>query len=451
MDSFISTYAKENWNIGPFELDVQTDGIQNHIFIVLDDDPTGTQTIYDIPVYTNWKENTLEKLFEEPYPMAFLLTNSRAYPEERAIEISREIARTVKKISQKKKRAFTLVSRGDSTLRGHFPAEVDILLKELGIPDAIRFLVPAFFPGGRYTYLNTHWVKEGEKLIPVAETPFAKDKSFGFRSSNLLEWIQEKYHNTFPEEKIFSISLEMLHGTKKNLIDFLFQLPKGSIVAVNALEDNDLKAFVHAVNSSKRVAFYRTAASLIPILIQQKEKQLLGKEEFSNGGKTLVVVGSYVPKTTSQLQYLRNKVKDLIEIEVDVQLLLEQKEIYLPELKASFLKATKASNNLLLFTSRKLLSKNGQAENLQIGHEISDVLVQLTRLAPQPVQIIAKGGITSSDLATKALEIERAMVLGQILPGIPVWKLENGGKYIVFPGNVGEEDALYLAYKKLNP
>ena len=81
--------------------------------------------------------------------------------------------------------------------------------------------------------------------------------------------------------------------------------------------------------------------------------------------------------------------------------------------------------------------------------------MDITRGLPlAPRFIIAKGGITSSELATGALAIKRARVLGQILPGIPVWQPDSssnyaGGAYVVFPGNVGDDAALLRALEIL--
>lgn len=72
----------------------------------------------------------------------------------------------------------------------------------------------------------------------------------------------------------------------------------------------------------------------------------------------------------------------------------------------------------------------------------------------QPRYLIAKGGITSSDIGTKACQEKKAWVPGQIEKGIPVWKLGPksrmpGTPYIIFPGNVGDEDTLYQVIRKL--
>jgi uncharacterized protein YgbK (DUF1537 family) len=99
-------------------------------------------------------------------------------------------------------------------------------------------------------------------------------------------------------------------------------------------------------------------------------------------------------------------------------------------------------------TSRELITSDDPAESLRIGESISTALVELVQtLQVKPAWLIAKGGITSSDVATKALGIRRAEVLGQILPGVPVWSADAGSKfpdlpYIVFPGNVGTANSL---------
>jgi uncharacterized protein YgbK (DUF1537 family) len=73
----------------------------------------------------------------------------------------------------------------------------------------------------------------------------------------------------------------------------------------------------------------------------------------------------------------------------------------------------------------------------------------------RPKFIVAKGGITSSDLATKGLSAEKAFVLGAITPGVPVWQMDSKSKfpgisYVVFPGNVGNQNSLLEVCRKLD-
>ena len=86
---------------------------------------------------------------------------------------------------------------------------------------------------------------------------------------------------------------------------------------------------------------------------------------------------------------------------------------------------------------------------------ISDALQSCVgRLTASPAFVVAKGGITSSDVGVKALRVKCAKVLGQIRPGIPVWQtgaesLFPGTPYIIFPGNVGEVSTLREAVEIL--
>ena len=156
--------------------------------IVMDDDPTGCQTVHGIPILTAWPVEALREEFERS-PCFFILTNSRSLPAREAAELNREVARNITRAAAG--RRFLVISRSDSTLRGHFRVEIETLTAELGLSDAVTLCIPAFFEGGRFTIGDVHYVKEGDELVPAAETPYAKDPSFGFASSNLREYIEE--------------------------------------------------------------------------------------------------------------------------------------------------------------------------------------------------------------------------------------------------------------------
>jgi uncharacterized protein YgbK (DUF1537 family) len=109
-------------------------------------------------------------------------------------------------------------------------------------------------------------------------------------------------------------------------------------------------------------------------------------------------------------------------------------------------------NHIALYTSRELVYTENPQENLAIGKQVSDALVRIIHgIDNMPAFLVAKGGITSHDIASRGLEMKRAMVAGQALPGVPVLVPDDrpGLRYIVFPGNVGENDALTLLFQKL--
>ena len=170
----------------------------NSKLVVLDDDPTGTQTVYDVPVLTEWSVDVLQAELAGDASGFYILTNSRSMTLSAAQALNEEIGRNLLIASEKAGVQFTVVSRSDSTLRGHYPGEVDALLNALGANVDACLIIPYFLEGGRLTINDTHYVAEGDDLIPAAETPFAQDAAFGYQSSNLREWVVEKTNGTVP-------------------------------------------------------------------------------------------------------------------------------------------------------------------------------------------------------------------------------------------------------------
>ena len=152
--------------------------------VALDDDPTGVQTVHDTAVLARWSVADLAAELHDPRPVCFVLTNSRSLPETDAVRVNREIAASLVAASRETGVGFAIASRSDSTLRGHFPAETDALAEALGGVDAV-LLVPAFFEGGRYTVDDIHSVRDRERLIPAAETEFARDDTVGDTLANV--------------------------------------------------------------------------------------------------------------------------------------------------------------------------------------------------------------------------------------------------------------------------
>ena len=173
----------------------------NRKIVVLDDDPTGIQTVHGVSVYTDWKQETLEAAFSEENAMFFVLTNSRGMTVEETTAAHKEIAYNLAAAAEKIGCDYLIISRSDSTLRGHYPLETAILREETeklrGKKFSGEIIYPFFMEGGRYTFGNVHYVKEGEYLIPAGQTEFAKDKSFGYTASDLTVWCEEKTEGAY--------------------------------------------------------------------------------------------------------------------------------------------------------------------------------------------------------------------------------------------------------------
>ncbi|MCQ4637040.1 hydroxyacid dehydrogenase [Anaerovorax odorimutans] len=435
--------------------------------VVLDDDPTGTQTVHGVSVYTDWSKSSISAGFDEPNKLFYILTNSRAMTESETKTLHEEIGKTILAVSKEKGKDFIIISRSDSTLRGHFPLETSTLrsVLEQEFPVDGEILCPFFLEGGRLTIDDVHYVKEGENLIPAGNTEFAKDKTFGYRSSNLKAYIEEKTSGAFAAEAVSSISLEMLRNGELDKIEsLLLQIRDYHKVIVNAVDYQDLKvfctAFYRAVGKGKSFLI-RSAASIVKVLGGISDAALLNRRQLPAGGGDaggLIIVGSYAEKTTRQLNELK-RLKNAVFIQFDSDCVLdeialagEQKRV-----ASEAEKELKEGKTAVIFTKRQPLQVEGDTKEAVLirSVKISDALSSIvSRVETVPRFVIAKGGITSSDIATKALKIRRATVLGQIKPGIPVWKSESEGAYknipyIIFPGNVGKDGTLLEVAKLL--
>jgi uncharacterized protein YgbK (DUF1537 family) len=203
--------------------------------VVLDDDPTGTQTVYDLPVLTSWQVEALAQEFAAGTPVFYVLTNSRSLPSAPAAALMREIAGNLREAARRENVEFSVVSRSDSTLRGHYPLETDVLAEAIGQTDAACLIIPFFEAGGRHTLGDIHYVAEGDRLVPAAQTPFARDAVFGYHSSNLRAWVQEKTRGRILAGDVASISLDDLRRGGSDAVQAkLTALPAGRVCIVNA-------------------------------------------------------------------------------------------------------------------------------------------------------------------------------------------------------------------------
>ena len=427
--------------------------------IVLDDDPTGVQTVNGIHVYTDWTEESIAAGFAEENRMFFILTNSRAFQTAQTEAEHRTIAARVAAEARRTGKEFMLISRSDSTLRGHYPLETVTLartLEESGERIDGEVLMPFFKEGGRFTIGDVHYVQEGAELTPAGDTEFARDKTFGYTSSDMKEYIEEKTQGAFRAADVVSISLDDLRAMRVDvIIKQLMAVTDFRKVIVNAVDYVDVKVFaiamIRAMKEGKHFLF-RTAAAWTKVIGGVTDKPLLRRDELvvpgnANGG--LIIIGSHVKKTTEQFEKLRELdavkfiefnhllVLDTPRLEEELQRIIRETE-----------DAIRHGMTVAVYTGRKRFDAGSEAESLRVSVQISDALTSIVRrLSVQPAFLIAKGGITSSDVGTKGLSVRRALVLGQVAPGIPVWQTGAESKfpgmsYIIFPGNVGAAETL---------
>ena len=436
---------------------------KDRLIVVLDDDPTGVQTVHDVYVYTRWDRETVLEAFRREKRMFFILTNSRGLTKEESRAQHREIAENIAAAAKETGRDFILLSRGDSTLRGHWPMETEVLRDTLEELTDKRFdgeVIYPFFPeGGRFTLGNIHYVKQGEKLIPAGDTEFARDRSFGYKSSSLPDWVEEKSGGRFRAADCCCVSLEELRsGDTDAVAGKLMQVSGFRKIIVNSETYQDVEAFTVALRKAMdagREFLFRTAAAFPKVLGDIPDRPLLERRDLidadnRNGG--IILVGSHVKKTTRQLEELRGCRYPMAFIEFNQHRVLEkmglEKEVErVLEIAESDIRAGKS---VAVYTRRERLDLDTSDPDaqLRISTQISDALTSVIgKLRVRPSFVVAKGGITSSDVGTKALLVKRALVKGQVRPGIPVWQTGEesrfpGLPYVIFPGNVGSEDDL---------
>ncbi len=438
--------------------------------VVLDDDPTGTQTVHNIAVLTEWSVETLAAELRRDAPAFYLLTNSRSLPLAEAQALHQEIARNLVAARKQTGVDFTVVSRSDSTLRGHFPGETDALLDALGTSVDATLIIPFFLEGGRLTIDGVHYVAEDDQLIPAAQTPFARDAAFGYAHSDLREWVAEKTNGRTPAEQVALLSLDDIRqGGPERVAERLSALD-GHTCVVDSVTMRDQQVVVLGILQAEAQGqrfLYRTAASFVQVRAGLAPQPVLTADDLRDGltgSGGLVIVGSHVPKTTAQLETLL-ATTEIARVEVAVaRLLTDEQAEEIERATRSMNEALREGRNVVVYTSRELVTPSSAtgAENpgagdasLSIGQRVSQSLVEIVRgLAERPRFLVAKGGITSSDVATQGLGVRRALVRGQILPGVPLWSLGAesrfaGMPYVVFPGNVGGDEAVAAVVGKL--
>jgi len=454
--------------------------------VVFDDDPTGSQTVHGAPLLLRWDADSLAAGLRHPSPLLFLLANTRALDPAAAAERVREIARALRPALEQALDAgwldrWLIVSRGDSTLRGHFPLEVEVIAEALGPFDA-TLLAPAFLPGGRTTVAGVHRL-HGE---PVHTTPFAADRLFGFSHSFLPAWVEEKSGGRIPAAAVQRIGLAELDMAAQTadgaaaLRDRLAALGGNAVVAVDAELPHQLDALGTAVRAvtdpaaqppggCPRRLLFQSAASLLNGLVPLPPQPLqaaglAGLRRCDAAGAPLpglVLVGSHVPLADAQLEPLLQepgcgglelpvaKLARVLAGPESAALLASLEQAWCQQLEQRLT----AGLTPVLFTSRGELLCVSSAERRHLGLELAALMARLAAtLEPRLGYLISKGGITSHTLLADGLGLGAVELQGQLFAGLSlVLTPPRGGRaglpVVTFPGNLGDAGSLREAWR----
>lgn len=445
------------------------DATTNRVLIVLDDDPTGTQSVSNLPVLTQWQPQDFRWALDLGVPAIYVLTNTRSLDAADAAERNEQVVSNA--LAAAGNHSLTFVSRSDSTLRGHFPLEPDVIARVLheraGIKTDGVVLVPAFPDAGRVTIGGVHYMRSADdELIPVADTEFARDASFGYSHSALADYVEEKSAGRLVASSVIRLHLGIVRAGAVAIADALEPATGGTPIAVDAVTENDLRVLALGLEESERRGkrfVYRVGPPFVRARIGQTVREpLTSTDAFGDGtvvsGGGLIVVGSHVSMTTRQLAQLKHGHDSASVVEINVEALLSaEPESHLETVVGRVVQGL-AGADVILQTSRTLVSATDPVRSLQIARTVSAAVVRVVQEVmahTRPRFVIAKGGITSSDVAALGLQIRHAMVRGPMLPGIvSLWEPMDGPAtgipYVVFAGNVGDEDSLLSVVRTLS-
>jgi uncharacterized protein YgbK (DUF1537 family) len=449
------------------------------IIVVLDDDPTGTQSVSGLPVLTQWLETDFDWAFAEKAPAVYVLTNTRSLMPDDAAERNREIVTNALASASRSATTLRFASRSDSTLRGHFPLETDAIAETLARTNDESVdgvvIVPAFPEAGRVTIGGTHYMRSNGRLVPIAETEFASDATFGYSVSRLDEWVEEKTGGCVPRDSVVVLDLSIIRAGADGIADAISAVRDSTPIVADAVTENDLRllslGLLEAERRGKRL-LYRVGPPFMRARIGQEQHapltadEIFAADRIGSGdnirpaGNTtdaalqpggLIVVGSHVGLTSRQLDRLRSDRPGTATFEIDVGAVVDphRRDEHLGDV-VERVTAALSHGDVIVNTSRLLVRTDDPDESLDISRRVSAAVVQvvqrtLDRIRPRFV--IAKGGITSSDVAAHGPGIRHAIVRGPMLPGIvSLWQSVDGPAvgipYVVFAGNVGDDLSL---------
>ncbi len=430
--------------------------------IVLDDDPTGSQTVHSCLLLMHWDVDTLRIGLQDDSPIFFVLTNTRSLTPESAASVTKEVCHNLKiALNAEGIDDFLIVSRSDSTLRGHYPIETDAIAQELGPFDA-HFLVPAFFEGGRITRDSVHYLIIAGVPTPVHETEFARDSVFSYHHSYLPKYVEEKTQGRISAE---AVERFLLADIRAGSLERLLQFNGNKCAVVDGETQDDLNRFavdILAAESQGKRFLFRSAASILTALAALPPQPIAAEKmaQYVLQGKPgAVIVGSHVKKTTQQLEALL-RLEGTVGIEVNVARLLDddanQSAVLLNEIQKSTRAAHEAGKTPVVYTSRQELNFKDVKTRLEFGEKVSGLLMDIVRGLPSDIGfLISKGGITSNDVLSTGLALTSARLLGQILAGCSMVLTPSDHPQfpdlpvVLFPGNVGDADALGTVYQRL--
>jgi uncharacterized protein YgbK (DUF1537 family) len=414
--------------------------------VILDDDPTGTQTSSDVEVLLEASEENAEWFAESGERSCFVLTNSRSLSRAEAVSTVRQMSQIVGGALDRQGIPHVFLLRGDSTLRGHVFAEIDAIARK----GSVTLFVPAFPEGGRITLDGVHFLRTSEGVIPVARTEYASDPEFGYSSTKVVDWVAEVGDG----RPAVSLPYQALRSSGPELVArALIDASSGGVVVPDAENRGDLIIIRDGLLAAEaeRPVQVRSAATFASLYAGLESRMVSSPQVSDADGPVLVVCGSFTTGATSQIgRVIETFQPPVLEVAVSAVANSDPDEVG-HRVAVEARRQLENEDLLVLMTPRELqLTEN----NIETGARLMTALTTAVgRVAGHVRAVVAKGGITSAEVAKRGFGIRRARVVGQIDVGIPLWELEpRRGRvipYVVVPGNVGDEEAILRILQRL--
>lgn len=401
--------------------------------IVLDDDPTGTQSATGVSVLFDTNVDLLVAALRTA-DSVYVQTNSRALAESEAVSLVAKIKADGEAAAEQLGDDVRFVLRGDSTLRGHVFAESSVFLAE----DAVLLFVPAFPEGGRTTRGGVHYVVVGDEEFPAHESEYAQDPVFGFSTGVLANYVKEKSGRLGT-----SIGLDQIRAG--GLLDVLLQAPPGSVVLPDVVNADDVSKIAQAVNEATtqgRHVVVRCAAPLASELAGVPSRGLLKPPLVDGPVRALLVCGSHTLGASEQLAQVTQLWGPPAVVDTTTAL---EDSVAAGADAADSARTSFAGKQLIILATER--DRSSEHNTLSHGERVMSALTTAVKsLLPEVDIVVAKGGITSAEVSRTGIGADSALVLGQVLPGVSVWRLlDRTGRevlFVVVPGNVGGPDTL---------
>ena len=409
--------------------------------IVLDDDPTGTQSASNVVVLLESSADLIAEALTAA-DSVYLLTNSRSISEDEAIALMHSIRADAAEAAAILGEEIQFVLRGDSTLRGHVFSETVVFADDA----SVILFVPAFPDGGRTTEGGVHYVRQGTERVAAHLTEFADDPVFPFSTAVLVDYVLEKSGRS-------AASIPLAEVRAGGVEDILVAAVAGSVVLPDAVTNDDVRLIARGVEAARARGaniVVRSASPLAAALAGVESDGLLPSPLVPSPVPTLLVCGSHTAGATAQLDRIAARWGEPVVIPT-ANAFENPVETGIAIADAAAL--VLADRGLAVVTTER--ERSADHNTLEHGRLVMKALTTSVRaLLPSVEVVVSKGGITSADVASIGLGAKSATVLGQVLPGVSVWKLTAADDrellYIVVPGNVGEPDTLERVLSSLS-